>query len=187
MTQHLIESAERQGRTTQLLIATKMGEPLYERLGFHRSCDYRFYHLPPRIEAEPQAAVRKMKPSDLPTIMALDSEASGEGRRRLLSAYADTGLVYTGEDGGHVRGYYLPALAEGLVVAQDAEAGQALMKYRLARAGAAPVLPAGNQSANRWLEDMGLAVRHSAARMVRNGIDPLKPDLLFNRIGGHLG
>ena len=185
MTRHLIDVAETHGRDTQMLIATNMGEPLYEKLGFLRSCSYRFYHLPPRIETELPAVVRKVKPSDIPAIMALDCEVSGEDRETLLSRHANNSLVYSGSGG--VRGFYLPDLGEGLIVAQDAEAGRSLMQHRLARAEAAPVLPAENHAANQFLEDMGLAVKQSAARMVRNGADSLKQDMLFNRIGGHLG
>lgn len=187
MTRHLIDSCEELGRDTQLLIATKMGEPLYQQLGFQRSCDYRFYHSPPRIEDEPPGEVRRVEPADIPEILALDAETSGEDRRNSLAAHTADGLVYPGTGGGRLRGYYLPSLSEGLVVARDAEAGQALMRLRLSRAEAAPVLPAGNRVANRWLGEMGLGVKHTAARMVRNGADPLKPDMLFNRIGGHLG
>lgn len=187
MTRHLIDSCEELGRDTQLLIATKMGEPLYGQLGFQRSCDYRFYHLPPRIEDEPPGEVRRVEPADIPEIMALDKEASGEDRRGLLAACTNYGLVYPGTGGERIRGYYLPSLSEGLVVARDEEAGQALMRHRLARADAAPVLPAGNRAANQWLGGMGLGVKNTAVRMVRNGVDPLKPDMLFNRIGGHLG
>lgn len=187
MTRHLIDTAEEQGRATQLLIATKMGEPLYEKLGFHRSCDYGFYHLPPRAETELPATVRQLKPTDIPEIMSLDREASGEDRASLLAAYTDNGLVYPGTGGERIHGYYMPDLAEGLVVAVDMEAGRALMKHRLARSDAAPVLPAGNHAANRWLKDAGFTVKSSVARMVRGGDDPLKPDMLFNRIGGHLG
>jgi len=187
MTQHLTDTAEKHGRETQLLIATKVGEPLYERLGFYRSCDYRFYHSPPRIDTELEGAVRHVNPADIPEIMNLDREASGEDRSSLLAGYTGNGLVYSGTGGERIRGYFLPDLAEGLVVAVDTEAGLALMKQRLAQADAAPVLPAGNHAANRWLEDTGVAFKQTAARMVRNGDDPLRPDMLFNRIGGHLG
>lgn len=187
VTRHLIESTERQGRYTQLLIATKMGEPLYAELGFRHSCDYLFYHPPLHVEDVPPGALRRMQPSDIPGLMTLDSSASGEDRRSLLSGHTDNAMIYTGNSGSGIRGYYLPGLGEGYIVARDAEAGQALMKLRMAEAEAAPVVPAGNLAANRFLSGLGLRVKNSAVRMVRNGADPLKPEMLFNRIGGHLG
>jgi len=185
MTRHLIESAESHGRATQLLIATKMGQPLYGQLGFHRSCDYLFYDLPTGIEDTYRDGVQRMEPADIPEILDLDREASGEDRQSLLSSSFKNALVHRG--GGSVRGYYLPNLGEGLVVARDAEAGQALMHSRMADTDTAPVLPDGNHAAHQWLKDTGLAVKSTAARMVRNGKDGLRQDLLFNRIGGHLG
>jgi GNAT superfamily N-acetyltransferase len=188
MTQKLVTSAETYGRVTQLLIATKMGEPLYGRLGFGRSCDYLFYHPPvPGQYEHPPEGVRRLKPSDIPQIMAMDRSASGEDRQSLLSGFTGNGQVYTATDDKEIRGFYLPEFGEGLVVAQDSEAGQALMKLRLAEAKAAPVLPDANYAGNQLLQDLGLEVKGSTARMVRNGADPLQPEMLFNRIGGHLG
>lgn len=187
VTRQLIDQAEAYGRVTQLLIATGMGEPLYEQLGFRRSCDYRFYCPPTRGACTLPVAVRRMEPADVPRVMKMDASASGEDRRSLLSAYVNNGFVYTGTGGKGLSGFYLPDLGEGLIVAQDAEAGQALMELRLAGAEAPPVLPAANLAANRFLSGLGLGVKSTAARMVRNGADPLQPDMLFNRVGGHLG
>ena len=86
-----------------------------------------------------------------------------------------------------MRGYLLPDLGEGAIVAQDSEAGNALLKLRLAKVETAPVLPAGNHTANAFLRDMGLNFKSSVTRMVRNGDDPLNQGMVFNRIGGHLG
>ncbi len=187
VTRHLIDSTEEHGRHTQLLIATKMGEPLYGQLGFTRSCEYLFYHPPLHVEVAPKGSARPIQPADIPELMLLDRNASGEDRWGLLSGHTSNAMIYRGNSGGGIRGYYLPGLGEGHIVARDAEAGQALMKLRLAEAEAAPVLPAANLEANRCLTDLGLGVKSSAARMVRNGADPLKPEMLFNRIGGHLG
>lgn len=187
MTRHLIDSAETHGRATQLLIATSMGQPLYKQLGFCTSCDYLFYNPVTPVDALSTSGLRPLVSNDLPEILALDREASGEDRGNLFPGHTTNGLVYTGAGDNDIRGFYLPELGEGLVVARDAEAGQVLMQSRLAEANAAPVLPAGNQAAQQWLKNMGAKLKNSTARMVRNGADPLKPKMLFNRIGGHLG
>ncbi len=185
MTRALIDEAENNGRNTQLLIATRMGRPLYEHLGFHLSCEYLSYqqHRPGKVE--PSLPVRRIKPADIPGIMALDYSASGEDRHKLLSVHAGTGWVCTGT--GDIRGFYLPGIGEGLIVAQDVEAGLALMELRLASNDTVAALPSDNHAANRFLHDQGLAPERTLARMVRNGDDLLVPDMVFNRIGGHVG
>jgi len=187
ITEELTSAAEKRGRNIQLLIATEMGAPLYERFGFQRSCDYMFYHEPVHGAAYEPSQIRQLKPADVPEIFTLDRRASGEDRSTLVARYINSGWVYAGSERGKVRGFFLPKLGEGTIVAQDAEAGSALMKLRLAKTKTAPVLPAGNSAANRFLIDSGLKTRSSAVRMVRNGDDPLDHDMVFNRIGGHLG
>jgi GNAT superfamily N-acetyltransferase len=184
MTEELIAQAERDGRHTQLLIATDMGRPLYERLGFRFSCEYRDYGLHDPDVVAPLPLARPVEPADLKTILELDRKASGEGRSTLLKGHIDGGIVI---DDGDLRGFYLPAMDEGLVVAGDAEAGLALMQLRMATSDKSVVLPAGNEMANAYLLDQGLVVRRRLARMVRNGADPLNQQMLFNRIGGHVG
>jgi GNAT superfamily N-acetyltransferase len=188
ITRELISTAERHGRTTQLLIATAMGAPLYERLGFQRSCDYRFYDAREPVSDPVPSQVRPVEPSDAGGICALDRRVTGEDRRLLL---ADSGwrgwIVHDPGQGGKIRGYFLAKLGEGTVVAEDAEAGTTLMRVRLASTGVRPVLPAGNDAAHELLRQAGFNVQSSAARMVRGGADPLDQRAIFNRIGGHVG
>ena len=166
ITQELIASAERHGRTTLLLIATAMGAPLYERLGFRRSCDYNFYDAKGQMETPVPPFVRPLEPSDVPGICALDRRATGEDRRLLLAGGGWRGWVHEVAGRGGLRGYYLPDLGEGTIVAQDADAGAALMTVRLAMTDVRPVVPSGNDAANELLRKAGFAVQNSAARMV---------------------
>jgi GNAT superfamily N-acetyltransferase len=187
ITEELIASAEKVGRNIQLLIATDMGMPLYERFGFRHSCDYKFYHEPAPGMVDIPSRVRSLEPADFPEILSLDRRASGEDRGALLSRYSDRGWVCMDSQRRRVCGYFLPDLGEGTIVAQDIEAGRDLMKLRLAKVGTAPVLPAGNHAANAFLRDVGIKFKSSAARLVRNGDDPFNQRMVFNRVGGHLG
>jgi GNAT superfamily N-acetyltransferase len=187
VTEELIRLAEKNGRNVQLLIATQLGAPLYECAGFRHSCDYVFYQKQTGGVGGVPSQIRVLEPGDFPQLLKLDRLASGEDRSAVLSSHGTTGWVYTGSGGKAIRGFFLPNLGEGTIVAQDAEAGTALMGLRLAKAETAPVLPAGNRAANSFLRDSGLKIKRSATRMVRNGDDPLKQDMVFNRIGGHLG
>ena len=187
VTEELIRRAEENGCHVQLLIATELGVPLYECSGFRHSCDYVFYQKRAGSVDDVPSRIRVLEPGDFPQLLKLDRRASGEDRGAVLSRYGTTGWVYTGSGGEVIRGFFLPNLGEGSVVAQDAEAGTALMDLRLAKAQTAPVLPAGNEAANSFLRSSGLKIKKSATRMVRHGDDPLNQDMVFNRIGGHLG
>ena len=187
VTEELIRLAEKNGRNVQLLIATQLGAPLYECAGFRHSCDYVFYQESAGGVYDVPPQIRVLEPGDFSQLLELDQRASGEDRSAVLSRYGTIGWVYTCSEGKVIRGFFLPNLGEGTVVAQDAEVGTALMELRLAKAQAAPVLPAGNLAANSFLRGSGLKIKRSATRMVRNGNDPLKQDMVFNRIGGHLG
>jgi len=187
VTGELIDIAEKNGRNIQLLIATETGAPLYECIGFRHSCNYMFYHKTACKEVKLPSQIRPLEPADAEEILSLDQRATGEDREILLSQYGNSGWVYTGSEGKEIRGYLLSKLGEGTIVAQDVEAGTALMKLRLARLETGPVVPEGNRAANRFLLDSGFKFKSSAARMVRIGDDPLNQGMIFNRIGGHLG
>jgi len=185
MTRRLIDEAEDHGRKTQFLIATQMGQPLYESLGFEVSCEYFCYQAPELCEVGPHPAVRQLVMADAPAILALDREASGEERAGLLSSQVTSGWVFAGAD--TIDGFCLPTLGEGLVVARSPEAGIALMQMRFVTTDVMPTLPSVNGAANDFLREQGLAHKRTLARMVRNGDDPLQQHMLFNRIGGHVG
>ena len=59
-------------------------------------------------------------------IMKLDREVSGENREKLLVSYISNALVYL--DRNTVKGYYIPGLGEGLIIADTVKAGMELMK-----------------------------------------------------------
>jgi len=94
-------------------------------------------------------------------------------------------VVTDGED--RLRGFYLPDLAEGPVVAADADAGRILLRVRLGLSADRTVLPSANRVGLGYLADLGLRADKTLARMVRRGRDPLNPNLIFNRVGGHFG
>lgn len=186
MSQRLVEIIEEYDRSTQLLIATDMGQPLYEKLGFYVACDYTFFEAEQMPPASERDDIRLLESRDLPDLVALDRVATGEDRRDMLELYWQRGWVVVGDD-DRLKGFYLPDLAEGPVVAMDSESGRALLRQRLGLSVEKAVLPSANRVGLGYLADLGLRVKSTAARMVRNGKDPLNPNLVFNRVGGHFG
>jgi GNAT superfamily N-acetyltransferase len=187
ITRELISYAEKNGCNTQLLIATAMGLPLYEHFGFKRSCDYLYYQKHVLDPVTPSPNIRPLNPNDAPGILALDQRATGEDRGSLVLTQSTKGWVYVASNRKYVRGYFLPYLGDGIIVAEDEEAGTALMKLRMATLETGAVLPAGNKAGNRLLSELNIELKSSATRMVRQGDDPLNQEMVFNRIGGHVG
>jgi hypothetical protein len=86
LTEAIVAFLEDRGVATVLLHATALGRPVYERLGFVPETAYLTLTGPtlPRSARGPR--VRPGRAADLEAVVALDGAATGEDRRRLLSA-----------------------------------------------------------------------------------------------------
>jgi GNAT superfamily N-acetyltransferase len=184
VTLHLMDMLERSGCESRLLIATALGEPLYRRLGFRTSCRYRFYQGG-SVSGETDPRIRNLEEPDLPAVLELDLKATGEDRTAMLVGHLEGGSVLVEE--GRLRGFHLPALAEGPVVAEDPEAGCALLHLKHSRASLKAILPEENGPAVEFLERSGFELRNRAPRMVHGNEDRLVPGMIFSRVGGHYG
>ena len=91
LTQAIVESLEASGVATVLLHATALGRPVYERLGFVPETPYRTLSGPTLPRGPREAPVRAGRAADLEAVLALDLAATGEDRRRLLTALWPTG------------------------------------------------------------------------------------------------
>ncbi|MCP4573756.1 MAG: GNAT family N-acetyltransferase [bacterium] len=186
VTQHLIDAVEEAGRPVQLLIATDLGKPVYERLGFTTSCEYAF-HAPRQLAPAPECGwVRRLIAADRDAVLELDREATGEDRSAMLEPHLADGWA-TVDHHGKPNGFLLPHLAEAPVVAADPEAGRALLRLRLGLSAEKVVMPSRNEDGLAYAAELGLEAKSTAARMVRGGGDSLRHHLIYNRVGGHFG
>jgi hypothetical protein len=73
-----------------VLVATTVGRPLYERLGFAVQTWYRTLEAPGLAGAgeAPDPRIRPFRPDDLDAMVALDRTATGEDRAHVLAALA---------------------------------------------------------------------------------------------------
>lgn len=114
----------RTGARTVRLLATDLGRPLYERLGFAPEgapCDK--YTVPDGLVPKGPTGVRPVAPEHA---LALDREATGECRDMLLRPFADR-LVGAATGDGAPSGYALALpWGGGPVVAADEDAAHAL-------------------------------------------------------------
>jgi GNAT superfamily N-acetyltransferase len=177
---------ERQAATVQLL-ATELGRPVYERLGFVAEAEYLTLAGPPAPrQAAPgggatPAGVRAGRPGDRAAVRALDRLATGEDRGRLLDTLWPAGGLVAGGD--PPRGFHLasPWRNGGATVAGDPEAGLALLEaVRRSDTGEVTVsLPAGNRAGLLALAAAGFRERSGTTRMRLGPPLPWRPESLF--------
>jgi GNAT superfamily N-acetyltransferase len=201
LTEAIIGFLEARGVTTVLLHATALGRPVYERLGFvpetayltltgptlARAPDRPGDHPggPPDPPDRPPGAppgIRAGRAADLEAVLGIDRAATGEDRRRLLTAlWPAGGLVAAGD--GRPLGYHLasPWRSGGATVAAEPRAGLALLDAVRAAAGDEVSLsvPAANGAAVDALASAGFAERYRTVRMHRGPRVAWDPAALF--------
>jgi ribosomal protein S18 acetylase RimI-like enzyme len=182
LTEAIVVFLEDRGVATVLLHATALGRPVYERLGFVPETAYLTLTGPTVGRSARGPRVRPGRAADLEAVVALDGAATGEDRRRLLTAlWPAGGLVATGD--GRPLGYHLasPWRSGGATIAADAASGLALLDAVRAAPGDEVSLsvPAANSTAVEFLEAAGFAERYRTVRMYRGPQVAWDPAALF--------
>jgi ribosomal protein S18 acetylase RimI-like enzyme len=181
LTEAILEFLEGRGVATALLHATALGRPVYERLGFVPETAYLTLTGPTGPRGPGTPPVRPGRQADLEAVLALDLAATGEDRRRLLTALWPTGGLVAGD--GRPLGYHLasPWRPGGAVVAADPRAGLALLDAVRAAPGdeVAISVPAANTPAVASLQSAGFSERSRTVRMHRGPRVPWDPAALF--------
>jgi predicted N-acetyltransferase YhbS len=182
LTEAIVEFLEGRGAATVLLHATALGRPVYERLGFIPETQYRTLSGPTLARGPHEAPVRPGQAGDLEAVAALDRAATGEDRRRLLTAlWPAGGLVATA--GGGPLGFHLPSpwRTGGATIAADPGAGLTLLDAVRAAPGdeVAISVPTANSTAIDALEAAGFTEVYRTIRMYRGPHVPWDPAALF--------
>jgi predicted N-acetyltransferase YhbS len=169
------------GCTAFALIATPLGRPIYERLGFAAEMAYTVVAAPglgrtvaDAGRAEPAGRrLRPFVPDDLAAIVALDRDATGEDRSHLLLAVVDPAstIVALGPD-GRVAGFDARAPWGGHpTIAPELADGVRLLEDRRARTPAGidarTALPDADRGRLVALENLGWQTERELVRMVR--------------------
>lgn len=185
ITKTLIELAQNKNCSTLYLIATDLGAPVYEKLGFETESDYLFFKdLKGQNISSLSSYIVPFHAEHETAILQMDREVSGENRKTHLEEHAPHGFVFQKND--RIEGYYLPTFSEGLIIADTTEAGIELLKMKLTRDDKI-AFPKENQRATNYLYSLGYKEFKTAKRM-RMGIKrPLRLEKIYSRIGGYLG
>ncbi len=169
-----------------LLIATPLGLPVYRQCGFTVEDEYLFFRKEESAQQSkaPHPAIVPLTEDTFQEVLAIDKEVSGENRSELLQLYRNEAVCYLEE--GAIKGYYFPALREGLLVALHERAGEALLHLRMQKPGDI-ILPEANQAAISLLEANGYQYWRKGTRMWKNKPVDRKPEYTWSRISGNMG
>ena len=182
----LVNHLRRKSIETCLLIASEMGRPVYDKAGFRFVAEYTYMKREYIINnIFFSKNIRGFRKKYAEMIFQLDKQVTGENRKRILKEYLKNSYVY--QDKGKIYGYYLPALREGLIIADNEQAGEELMKLKFSTHNKI-VLPSDNVNAIAFLENNGFVKASGKATRMIYGIDiEWSPEKIFSRIGGNLG
>ncbi len=163
------------GDVTVFLYASDMGQSLYSRLGFVEA------GVSVRLDGQVRATfptypgLRPMRPDDLPLVIALDEEAQGAQRGRLLELLfreADRACVVQRD--GAVVGFGLSSVflsyrVSSPIVARDDDTARVIASALAANESALVRfdLAPGERALRVWAEAAGLAVTGTRTLMVR--------------------
>lgn len=171
----LLRWLEGHGALRQLVIVPENAEMLYISCGFAVDGSLLAYEDGTFLQATKDEVVN-MEPEHMMAVLRLDRLATGEDRERMLREHAYLGSVY--QEGTRVRGFSLPLLGHGLIVADSPAVGLELQRWLL------PIqpyllLPVGHLAAHGHMMARKYTAHPAGVRMVR-GIRPdYKPLMIY--------
>ena len=184
ITRNLVEQVDRSKYKTIYLIATDLGYPVYLKVGFELEATYQLFTSNKPMITEHSAYILSFQDQYAPEILALDRKISGEGRQATLDNHLKDALVFCKND--KVEGAFFPGLGNGLIIAENAEAGIELMKRRLQNLQFA-LCPLDNEAAVNFLTLQSYTPGKISRRMRIGPKRDWQPSGLYNRVSGQVG
>jgi hypothetical protein len=185
ITRALIDSLDADLFKTIYLDATDLGYPVYLKSGFEVQTEYMHFKCEQYNRDQPvSTSIIPFHEQYRNEILEMDKRVSGEGRADTLNLYITTSFLFIGNN--KMLGFYIPALYDGLIIAENEAAGIELMKLRLKTKQFASV-PVGNKAALEFLRNHPFEYVRTSRRMIRGEGRHWNPEGLFNRISGALG
>lgn len=155
---------------TVLLLASDLGRPIYERLGFVSEGSYRVFWSPD--DARPAGSFRRLEPADRDAVLALDARVTGESRTLAIDAALAGGVA--SETGVALR----PPWPARPILAPDPGEGAALLAAVI-EPGLRLAVPEANEAAVSALLELGCRERAGVLRMRRGPAVAWRPTELW--------
>lgn len=185
ITQSLIDSLQAKGCETIYLIATDLGEPVYNKLGFETETEYLcFKDIQLTNSWKRSENIVAYSNGFKMQVATIDRAVTGEKRMNHLESHLTHGYLYV--ENNLVEGFYLPTFGEGFIAAKTSSAGIELMKVRLS-ANKIAIFPIDNSGANEFMHQNNFKEYKAIKRMRLGKKRAWQPKNIYNRIGGNLG
>jgi hypothetical protein len=194
MTDAVCDRLEAAGCKTQALIASELGRPIYETMGFRIDGWYQILEALP-LDAAPVppagASIRRMQPEDIDRVGELDRRATGEDRRGLLGALTDGAWLL--ESAEELLGFMVQILpGSAAIIAPDPQDGACLLDLlrHLGRGRTKTVhaaLANENEGGRLMLEGCGWNSTFEAPRMLRGRSIEWEPASIWSILGFAFG
>jgi predicted N-acetyltransferase YhbS len=155
---------------TVLLLASDLGRPIYERMGFEGEGMYRVFMSPD--DAVPVGSFRSLTPSDRDAVLALDARVTGESRALAIDAGLAGGVASS--SGVALK----PPWGARPVLARDPGEGAALLAAVI-EPGLRLAVPESNVAGVAALESLGCVERAGVLRMRRGPAVVWRPTELW--------
>jgi predicted N-acetyltransferase YhbS len=205
LTAAVVDRLEAAGCATLSLLATPLGRPIYERLGFAALTEYRMLIAPggvapagpgTGIGTESSGAASRLRPyepADLPAILALDRAATGEERGHLLRAVIGSGgALVAVRPSGEIVGFDARApWGTHPTIAPELVDGVRLVEARRARGAIGSqvrtALPTDNRAGIATLQNLGWQPDLAVVRMTRGASIRWEPRAIWGQFNYALG
>lgn len=192
ITQAIIDRLESAGCGTLVLVATREGRRLYERIGFEVQTRYRILEAGGLATAD-VARVRPFTPADLEGTAAIDLEATGEDRAHAFRRLAGqaTARVLVRADGRIEAFVVRPPWGGGATIAASPEAARSIIDARRVTAGPTGRVRVGildeNEAGLQALARDGFVHQWSAPRMIRGAQPSWHPERIWGQFNHAMG
>jgi GNAT superfamily N-acetyltransferase len=185
ITQYLMDFSNSSQCHSINLIATDIGKTLYSSLGFKEITQYLFYKGGKTFRSCNNTNIAPINSADLDEISEIDQSITGDMRRFMLEMFSSGGFVY--KTNNKITGFYLPDLGNGVILANDSDAGLELLRLKHAIENRNSVFPEENIMASDLLRSNGFTEYFTATRMSFGKEYTWKPGCIFSRIAGYIG
>ncbi len=147
----------------------------WQKLGFQRQVGLLRYADGSFINAGREEVI-PLDPPHLLAVSHLYKMAFGLDRSAALREESTMGSAYM--EGSQLRGFLLPLVGNGLIVAEEPEIGLELQRWLLPMTNSL-VLPVGNLAAHAHLVHRRYTVEDAGTRMVYGSMPMVKPNMVF--------
>lgn len=188
LTQRLVEMANAQNCDSIYLLATSMGKPVYQKLGFQENGKYLFF------KKSETTSVSGDNESIIPydskyknQILTLDQQAMGEDRSKVLIPHLQKSFLYKDSQQEEITGFFMPTLGDGVIISNNNTAGFSLINEREKYGMERIIVPEECTEIIDFL--MGKKYTHfrDASFMYLGKMKTWNPQMVYSRVGGYLG